>query len=201
MADAAKKLATFVDIGHLDGEKPAYEVVRGVVVRKAAAKFPHAHAARSLSARLDPYGVRGDGGGLGGWWIVGETDIEFTPHEVYVPDMSGWRRERVPRLPDEWPLTVRPDWVCEILSPSTRDRDLVAKLQTYQSCGVSHYWALDSVSKTLHVYRNGPDGFVLALSADASETVRAEPFDGIEFFIGGLFGEEPDPSEGDPDET
>jgi Uma2 family endonuclease len=120
------------------------------------------------------------------------VESELEAHEIYRPDVAGWRRERVPQRPEGTPIRHRPDWVCEILSPSSARNDQVTKLETYRRSGVPHYWILDPIQRTLLVYRLTPDGYLLALAATpASGRVHAEPFEAVELEVGVLFGEDP----------
>ncbi len=193
MGDPAPRFATAADLAALNSRKPYHEVVAGQVVRKASPRIKHGRAQRKLSSLIDPFdGLSGDEG-PGGWWIATEVEVEFEAHEVYLPDVAGWRRERMPELPDETPITLRPDWVCEILSPSSRRRDTHDKLQTYRTSGVPHYWIVDPEAQVLLVYRNAGEAFSLVLSAAAEDTVRAEPFGEIDLFVGSLFGLEAEP--------
>ena len=89
-------------------------------------------------------------------------------------------------------MTIRPDWLCEIVSESNRAVDTVIKLRRYHQAGVPHYWILDQTDRTLSVYRHTADGYLVALRAEASELVRAEPFDAIELRVGVLLGDDPD---------
>lgn len=109
------------------------------------------------------------------------------------PDMAGWRRDRVAKLPEPGPdgaVTERPDWVGEILSTSTAGRDLHEKLAIYHSAEVAHYWIVDPTHRILMVYRRSPEGYLFVLGAKAGMTVRAEPFDAIELSVGFLFGDD-----------
>jgi Uma2 family endonuclease len=169
------------------------EVVGGEIVDKAAPSFEHGDAQRALASLIgDGFHRRPGGSRPGGWWIATEVEIEFDTHEVYLPDLAGWRRDRVPARPSGRPITVRPDWVCEILSPSTARRDQVVKHRTLHRCKVPHYWLVDPERETLAVYRWHADGFILVLTADRAETVRAEPFESIEIRLGLLFGDDPE---------
>jgi Uma2 family endonuclease len=170
------------------------EVVRGVVVEKAAPTGEHAGAQSYVTLLIKgPFQRRTGGpGGPGGWWILTEVDVEFATHEVYRPDVAGWRRDRVADHPKGRPVRVRPDWVCEVLSPSTASRDLVQKMQTLRACEVPHYWIVDPEHETLTVYRWTRDGYVVAVTASrADRQLRAEPFDAIEIDVGLLFGDDP----------
>jgi len=110
---------------------------------------------------------------------------------VYRPDVVGWRRERLPALPSEVPILVRPDWVCEVLSTNRRN-DLIKKKRSFHRHAVGHYWLVDPVEETLSVHRWHTDGYVEVLVADRDEQVRAEPFDAIELRVGVLFGDDED---------
>ena len=171
------------------------EVVDGVIIEKGSPSFEHGDAQGAIVALFRPPFHRSGGGSTapGGWWIATEVEVELEAHEVYLPDVVGWRRDRVPERPSGRPVRVRPDWVCEVLSPSTADHDLVTKLRVYQRCEVPHYWTVDPERKLLVVHRWTPAGYVVALTARAGEIVRAEPFEAVELHVGVLFGiEEPD---------
>jgi Uma2 family endonuclease len=181
----AVHLATVAD---LDGER-AVEIVRGAIVEKANPSFEHGESQVALSQVIGVFRRRG-GDGPGGWWIAVEVDIELEAHEIYRPDLVGWRRDRVAERPHGWPVRIRPDWVCEILSPSTAARDLGPKMRTYHAHGVGHYWVVDREHETLTVHRHASEGYVVALVAGRDEVVRAEPFDAIEIPVALLFGAE-----------
>jgi len=187
-SSAARRLATAADLLALPGDARS-EVVAGTVVEKAAPSGEHSLAQSGLTMFLGSFHRRG-GGGPGGWWILVEVDIELEPHEVYRPDVAGWRREGHPAPPRGRPLRTRPDWICEVLSPSNARTDLVTKFRVLHRCGVPHYWIVDPERELLVVHRWEPAGYLTALTAGRGETVRAEPFDAIELPIGILFGDE-----------
>ncbi len=140
--------------------------------------------------KLAPYDRRPGGRSPGGWWFATETEVLFTKTDVLKPDVAGWRRERLVELPAEVPVTVRPDWVCEILSKNNKRNDLIKKKRIYQRHEVGHYWLIDPFEETLTVYRWHPDGFVEVLVAARDERVKAEPFDAIDLHVGVLFGDD-----------
>ena len=187
---ASRPLASAADLAALPDEVRA-EIVGGVIVEKASPSFEHGESQIALGAALWPF-FHGRGGGStpGGWWIATEVEVELEPHEVYRPDVVGWHRERVPERPTGRPVRIRPDWVCEILSPSNADHDLVTKFRVLQRCGVPHYWVVDPERKFLIIYRWQEEGYMVVLTAKNGETVRAEPFAQIELRVGALFGEE-----------
>ncbi len=127
-------------------------------------------------------------GGPGGWWILDEPEVHL--HEdVLVPDLAGWRRERLPlpTSPSEPFLTLAPDWVCEVLSPSTASLDRVKKKHIYAREGVSHLWLIDPLARTLEVLRREGDRWVEMGSFAGEVSVRAEPFDAIELDLAALW--------------
>jgi len=193
MSAASKKLATFADLAAL-GDEFRGEVIHGMIVEKAAPSGEHSVAQLRFGRVLGPYDGRGGGGsrGPGGWWFASEADIELAPHEVYRPDVCGWRRERMPQMPKGRPISLRPDWVCEILSPSNQRQDLSTKLLAYHSFKVPHYWIVNPMGEVLVVHRWSEQGYVTVLAAGRGERVRAEPFDAIDLEIGVLFGDDPE---------
>lgn len=186
--------ATVADLLAIPEPERFHEIIGGELVRKALPTLRHGGSQARLTIRIGgPYDRRPGGRWPGGWRFATETEICFEDHEVYRPDVAGWRRERLPQLPKEFPVSVRPDWVCEILSPSNERNDLIRKMRTYQRCGVPQTWILDPVAETLIVYRWTESGFLLALSAEGEEQFRAEPFDAVTLSVHGLL-------EGDDDE-
>jgi Uma2 family endonuclease len=185
---SAPPKATFKDLALLPEEVRA-EVIDGEIVEKAAPSFEHANTQLGLGSivRVEFHGERG-GLRSGGWWILSEVDVELETHAVYRPDLAGWRRESLPAQPVERPVRVRPDWVCEVLSRSNAQNDLVKKFRGYHRAGVSHYWIVDPDNRSLIVYRYQPAGYLAVLTAGAGETIRAEPFDAIEIAASDLFG-------------
>ena len=185
---SAPPKATFKDLALLPEEVRA-EIVDGEIVEKAAPSFEHANTQLGLGSliRVEFHGDRG-GPRSGGWWILSEVDVELEAHDVYRPDLAGWKRESLPAQPVGRPVRVRPDWVCEVLSRSNAQNDLVKKFRGYHRAGVPHYWIVDPDNRSLIVYRYQPAGYLAVLTAGAGETIRAEPFDAIEIAVSDLFG-------------
>jgi Uma2 family endonuclease len=187
-ATPSRRLATAADLLILPADRPA-EIIGGEIVDKAMPSFEHGSAQSGLSGVLFGFrGPAGSGPGPGGWWLATEVEVEYETHEAYRHDLVGWRRDRVAAKPSERPVRVRPDWVCEILSPSNASNDTVKKLRVLHRHGVPHYWLLDPDARTLRVLRWTPDGYLEALSASAEETVRAEPFDAVELALAAVLG-------------
>ena len=167
------------------------EIINGEIVEKANPSAEHADAQGGALVHLrGPYHRRSGGDKPGGWWILPEVEIELSLHEVYRPDIAGWRRDRTPERPSGLPVKARPDWICEVLSPSNASNDLVKKLRVYHQSHVGHYWIVDPQNETLTVLRWTPDGYLAALTAGRADRVRAEPFEAVELPVGVLFGDE-----------
>lgn len=189
---AAEKraLATFDDLASL-GDEVRAEIIGGEIVEKASPTMEHGSAQTALGGYLHRRFNRKPGGRWpGGWWIATEVDVEYGAHELYRHDVVGWRRERLQECPNGRPVRDRPDWVCEILSPSNEKRDLVDKMKTLHASGVPHYWILNPEEKVLVVHRYHADGYLVALSASSGDVVHAEPFADVELRVGMLFGDE-----------
>jgi Uma2 family endonuclease len=168
------------------------ELVDGEIVEQAGGGPEHSHAIARVSSSVDyPFGSRHPGSrGPGGWWIFSDLGVGYTNGDVYAHDLCGFRRDRFPNRPENFPVMSRPDWACEILSPTHEKRDLVIKPTTLHADGVPHYWVLDHQQKLLFVHRWSPDGYVVVLRASAGDTVRAEPFEAIEIQVSDLFGDD-----------
>ncbi|EYF04472.1 Uma2 family endonuclease [Chondromyces apiculatus] len=196
MASAAHSIhrATTADLLALPAEDRFHEIIDGELVRKALPSFRHGAAQVELAGDIGAaYGPRARGRGPGGWVFATEVEIAFEPHQVLRPDLAGWRRERLPRPPGETPVTLRPDWVSEILSPSTKQNDLFKKLRIYARNQVPHYWILDPDVAVLWVYRWTAEGYLLVHTAEGQERVRAEPFDAVELSVQSLLGDDDAP--------
>jgi len=151
------------------------EVVRGILVRKAMPTFEHGYLQGRLHVRLDPHAQP-----RGRWWFGSEVEVEFSGAERYLPGLAGWDSERVAERPRGARVPVAPQWVCEILSPSTAHLDLGDKRETYHAAHVAHYWLLDPEARTLTVLEWADDGYRTVLTAGAGERVKAVPFDTAE---------------------
>lgn len=169
------------------------QVIDSEVIEMATPSAEHGNAQAGIVTRLRHLFHRRAGGELpGGWWIMTEVEIEFEPDQLFIPDIIGWRRSASSGPPTGRPMTTRPDWVCEVISPSTASADLVKKLRVYQRSAVRYYWTVDLVNETLTVLRWTPEGYLVTLTADRSEEVRAEPFDAVEIPVAVLFGDDDD---------
>jgi len=173
--------ATYDDILALP-EHVVGEIIDGELVVSPRPASRHAAASTSLGAGLHSSFGRGGSGRPGGWAILDEPELHVVG-QVMVPDMAGWRRERMPEIPDVPFFELAPDCVCEVLSPSTAARDRTRKMHHYGRAGVGHVWLLDPAPQTLEVFRRDGDGWRLVLAVAGDAKVRAEPFDAIELAL------------------
>ena len=177
MALALRKPASYQDIIDLP-ENLVGEIIDGELYVQPRPAPRHSQSASSLGDELvSPFGK--GRGGPGGWWILDEPELHFAK-DVVVPDLAGWRRTRMPSVPTAPWITLAPDWVCEVLSPSTAAFDRRKKLGIYAREGVAFMWLVDPLARTLEVLRLDDGRWtILAIHAGA-DVVRAEPFGEIE---------------------
>jgi Uma2 family endonuclease len=163
------------------------ELVGGVLHLQPRPASRHARASFKLAGRLDDPFENGIGG-PGGWYLAIEPELHFG-EDVLVPDLAGWRRERMGEFPDAPAIELAPDWVCELLSPGTRRFDLTEKRDIYGARGVGHLWLVDPGARTLEAFelRGGAWVLVVALADDAE--VRVAPFDAVAFPLSALWPE------------
>ncbi len=167
------------------------EIVEGELFTSPRPASPHARAASMLGGYLTTRFDDG-GDGPGGWWILYEPELHLDA-DVLVPDLAGWRRERMPILPDVAAFELAPDWVCEVVSPSTGRLDRVRKLPVYARHGVAHAWLIDPLQRTLEVFRLVGGHWSLISTHEGDDPVRVEPFDAMEIPLRTLWlpGREP----------
>ncbi len=161
------------------------ELVDGSLVTSPRPSVRHARASARLGVELGGPFDRGRGG-PGGWVILDEPELHLGP-DVLVPDLAGWRRERLPELPDAPAFTLAPDWVCEVLSPSTEAFDRAEKMPLFARARVAHAWLLDPLVETLEVFRLDGETWRLLATHRGQTAVRAEPFAALELELGGLW--------------
>jgi Uma2 family endonuclease len=183
--------ATTGDLLAIPEHQRYHELIAGEIVPKATPSAEHGTAQRKLSALVDPFDRRPGPRWPGGWWLMTEVEVEFEAHETYRPDVVGWRRDRVSERPRGNPVTSRPDWICEIVSPTNSGNDRVTKLNAYHRFEVPHYWIIDPDEETLSAFRWTASGYLLVLAARAGERVRVEPFEAIALDVAEIFGHEP----------
>ncbi len=166
------------------------EIVDGELWTSPRPAPRHAEAYSELGARIRvAFDDRPPSGR--GWRILFEPELHLGNH-VLVPDVGGWRRDRMPRLPAAAYFDLAPDWVCEVLSPSTGLLDRTKKLRIYAEQGVVHAWLVDPILCTLEVLRLKGAHWTLVDTHGGNATVRAEPFESLELELGRLWSEDGD---------
>jgi Uma2 family endonuclease len=185
MGEPAKRHATYEDLFNLP-EHQVGEIIGGVLEVSPRPAKPNAHAASVLGEELGPPFRRGRGG-PGGWMLLDEPELHLRK-DILVPGMAGWRLERMPELVDDVPyFTLAPDWICEVLSPSTAELDRRRKMPIYAREGVSHAWLVDPLARTLEVLRREGDKWLIVTVAGCDDKGRFEPFDAIELDLSFLW--------------
>ena len=182
------KRATYEDVLSAPENKVA-EILDGELFLSPRPAPRHAVVSSELGMALGNPFHRGIGG-PGGWWILDEPELHLGEH-VVVPDLAGSRRERLASIPEEAFFSLAPDWVCEVLSPSTERIDRSRKLPIYAAAGVAHAWLVNPAERMVEVLglREGV-WTILGVCGD-SETVRLEPFRAMELELGRLWSDSP----------
>jgi Uma2 family endonuclease len=187
MANPARRLATYEDVLNAP-EHFVAEVVGGELHLQPRPALSHSAAASALGDELGPPFKRGRGG-PGGWILLYEPELHFGG-DIVVPDMAGWRRTRLDAVTDGPFMTLAPDWLAEVLSPSTEKFDRTEKLAVYAREGVPWVWLINPRQRTLEILNLGADGrWVLRGTFHDDVLIRAEPFEAIEFDLGALWAD------------
>ncbi|WNG53109.1 Uma2 family endonuclease [Archangium minus] len=161
------------------------ELVDGELYTSPRPASPHARAQSALLGELHGPFNRGRGG-PGGWLLLFEPELHLG-EDVLVPELAGWRRERMPELPQVVGFTLAPDWVCEVLSPSTAALDREKKMKVYAREGVRHLWMVDPLKQTLEVYGREGERWEPMGTHTGQSRVRAEPFASLQLELGELW--------------
>jgi len=187
MAEPARKIATYADVLAAPPHVVA-EIVGGVLHTFPRPAPRHTAASSGLGSCLGPPFQFGSGG-PGGWWILDEPELHLCDGEaIVVPDLAGWRAGTMPELPETAYFVQAPDWICEVLSPSTEAFDRAEKMPVYAQAGVGHAWLVDPVVRTLEVFRLHQGKWLLIETHRDNAVVRAEPFDAVELPLAVLWG-------------
>ena len=176
--------ATYQDVLDTPAHRVA-EIVDGTLYTHPRPAMPHALASSALGNDLgNPFQF--GRGGPGGWWIIDEPELHLG-EDILVPDLAGWRRDRMPDYPDTAYVTLPPDWVCEVLSASTRRLDLQEKRPVYAREGVGHLWLVDPADRALEAFELHDGQWLLIATAKDDDPVGIRPFDAITFSLGDLW--------------
>lgn len=185
MALPLRRPATYDDLLEVPDHLVA-EIVAGDLVASPRPGGPHSLAASVLGIDLGgPYHT--GRGGPGGWWILDEPELHLGA-DVLVPDLAGWRRERMPDPPASPAFTIPPDWICEVITPGTERLDRTRKLPAYARADVAYAWLVNPLSRTLEVFRLESGRWVLVSTHADDEIVHAEPFEAAEVDLLVLWG-------------
>jgi Uma2 family endonuclease len=161
------------------------EIIDGELHTMPRPRATHSRAASRLGRYIGQFD---DDEGPSGWILLDEPELHLGPMpDKVVPDLAGWRRERMPELPDVAAFTLAPDWVCEVLSESTEAIDRGKKLRIYRREGVGHVWLVNPTLRTLEVYRLTQGQWMLVDTHEGEDAVRAEPFESIELPLARLW--------------
>jgi Uma2 family endonuclease len=179
----ARRPARYDELMKVPDTKVA-EIIDGELIVSPRPASPHAHAASVMGSDLIGSFHRppGDRSNPGGWWLLNEPELHFDD-DVLVPDQAGWRRNSMPSVPNVAAFTQVPDWVCEVISPSTGKIDRSRKMRIYAREGVGYLWLVEPLIHTIEVYRLQDGQWIAAAVHDGDAPARIEPFDAIELDV------------------
>jgi len=184
VASPAPRRATYRDLLSVPSHLVA-EIIGGDLHTQPRPGGPHAAAASILGMVVGNPFHRGSGG-PGGWVILDEPELHLGA-DVLVPDLAGWRRERMPAIPETAAFELAPDWICEVLSPSTEAIDRTEKLPIYAREKVAHVWLLNPRLQMLEAFALDSNGYRVLGAWHGEQAVRVPPFDAVEIELGGLW--------------
>ena len=181
MSKVLTRPATYEDLLKVPDHLIA-EIVEGELHTSPRPSGPHARAISAVDRHI---GMRFDDGqgGPGGWWIAVEPELHLG-RDVLVPDVAGWRRDRVPEYLTGTAWEIAPDWICEVLSRSTARFDRIVKLPKSAQHEIAWAWLVDPALQTLEVFRLVQGQWTLTSTHSGEEMIRAEPFEAIEVPLG-----------------
>ena len=184
MAGPSKRPATYADLEAVPPHLVA-EIIDGELLTHPRPSPRHSAAAYALGAELGETFQTGRRG-PGGWVFFVEPELRFGPH-IVVPDIAGWRRERLVTYPETNYFELPPDWVCEVLSASTDRRDRTVKSRIYAEAGIAHFWIIDPRLQILEAFELGEGRWMKIGAWNSDDDVRAPPFDAIAFSLADLW--------------
>ena len=178
MSDRPPRRASYEDLESVPPHRVG-EIVGGELYVSPRPAVPHARVTARLLQDIGPFDDAPGGEKPGGWVILNEPELHLGG-DALVPDLAGWRRERLPELPQTAAITLAPDWVCEVISPSTEALDRARKMGAYAREGVKHLWFVDPRPRLLEVYRLEQGRWSCLGAHEGDARVRAEPFEAVE---------------------
>lgn len=185
MSDSIKEAAATYDELLKLPENLVGEIVAGELFASPRPASPHARASSAIGSEIFGPFDRGRGG-PGGWWILYEPELHLG-RDVLVPDIAGWRHARMPQIPNAAWFDLAPDWICEVVSPSTARLDRTRKMPAYAAQNVAYAWLVDPLAKTLEIYRLTEGAWLLVATHGGNDTVRGVPFEAIEIELATLW--------------
>jgi len=182
MSDAILHGATYEDLLRVPDNLVA-ELIDGELFTSPRPASPHTWATGAIYSQVFPLdGTRG----AGGWWVLIEPELHLG-RDVLVPDLAGWRRERMPFIPNVAAFELAPDWVCEVVSPTTQRLDRIRKLPKYAEVEVRHAWLVDPLRRTVDIFRLEDGKWVVAGFFEGNDVIHAEPFEAIDLNLGAIW--------------
>jgi Uma2 family endonuclease len=161
------------------------EIIGGNLRTHPRPATPHARAATRLGIKIGGPFDLGEGG-PGGWLFLDEPELHLLG-DILVPDLAGWRRERMPEMPVVPFVELAPDWICEVLSPSTEAEDRADKMPTYARAGVAHAWLVDPLARTLEAFALEAGAWRVLGTWRNDARVRVQPFEAMELELSALW--------------
>ncbi len=178
--------ATYEDLKKVPPHMVA-EIINGALVTQPRPRLRHARASSALGGELMPPFDRGRGG-PGGWWILDEPELHLGEH-VLVPDLAGWRHEHLPVIPDKPWLDLAPDWICEVISPSTARYDRLEKRNIYAQFKVPHLWLIEPDRRMLEAFELQKGQWSLIATHVNDDEIAIAPFAEVPFSLGALWAD------------
>jgi Uma2 family endonuclease len=188
MTEPARRKATYADLEAVPAHLVA-EIIDGELITHPRPSPRHSATASALGAELTGPFQKGQSG-PGGWVFFVEPEVSFG-EQFLVPDLAGWRRERLLEYPDTNYFTVSPDWVCEVLSRSTEKRDRTVKMRIYAEARVPHFWLIDPRLQILEVFELNEGRWLKVGAWNSADAVRAPPFDSVSISLADLWPLDP----------
>ncbi len=184
MNNAAQQLKTIENLEQAFYQDEHLELVNGEIIKRPMARAKHGVVQRNISAECTPY-VRTQG--PHGWWFMTEIGVCYNQHQTPCHDVAGWRKERLPKIPDGV-VQLPPDWVCEIISPGHEKKDTLYNFLLLQKYAVPYYWIIWPEDEILIAYKLINNKYMILHTIENAGKVRIEPFADIEFDLDYVFG-------------
>ncbi|MBF0226913.1 MAG: Uma2 family endonuclease [Desulfobacterales bacterium] len=179
-----KKNATYEDLYKIP-ESMIGQIINNKLVVTPRPSYRHASVTSDLGAEIIPPYKFGRGG-PGGWIILYEPEIKLGEN-IFVPDLAGWKKEKLLKLPATNYISISPDWICEVLSPSTEKTDRARKMPIYAQFGVSYFWIIDPIEKVLEIFKLSGNQWIVVGTYAEDDKVKPEPFQEIEIDLKNLW--------------